>query len=445
MKTLREEWAQTRRVLRETPRLRILLAANLISQFNAGLLIPVLPLFLLDRGLSILQLGAAFSLVAVCAVAVQVLAGRHQRVLGRPEVVVGLLLLSVLVFPAYLYVESVPAYFLLSALGSIASAAASPGLMVLVAQAAPREDRATVFGWLGMAASFAYAAALVLGGFLLAVGFVAVFVVATALSFSAFLVLATFVLGTREARARRPKDLTPEEREAWQAVADARGGLVAWSNRLTHARAGLEVRTAPPAAAANVRWAALHLFLFGASLAVYPVYFPRHLVEAGLPLAWLGVAIASSWITFGLAQPFGARFADRTGRHRQLIVTSLLVAALLNLVLAKGSLVWILVAWVLLGIADGIGRPVTQALIVESVQTHGRGRAFGWTEAAQTAARVAAPLALAFVVTAQGIGAALVVVASVVALAVLPLLLVRPLQAETPAPAPAPAPQGEAS
>ncbi|HSG50044.1 MAG TPA: MFS transporter, partial [Longimicrobiales bacterium] len=193
----------------------------------------------------------------------------------------------------------------------------------------------------------------------------------------------------------------------------------------------------------NLRWAVLYLFLFGVSLSVYPVYFPRHLVDLGLPVHLVGVASAASWVAFGLSQPVGARYADRTSRHKPLLVASLLVAAALNLFMAlASSLWWVLGAWVLLGFADGLGRPATLSLIASSTPAPHRGHAFGWTNATVTASGVVAPFALAFLVMAHGIAAGLLAVTATIVLAALPPLLIREVPREEPPPQRAPAGAG---
>jgi MFS family permease len=157
----------------------------------------------------------------------------------------------------------------------------------------------------------------------------------------------------------------------------------------------------------------------------------------------VGAVVAASWVTFGLCQPLGARYADRTGRHRVLIVASLVVAGALSLAMGLVSLPWMIVAWVLLGIADGIGRPLTSALVVDCCQGAARANAFGLMAATDTAARIVAPLALAVVIQAYGLPAGFLAAGLVVLASIPPLLLVR-----NAAPAPAqttPLPAGDAA
>jgi MFS family permease len=426
--------------LRESPGLRFLLAMNLLASFLAGLLIPVLPLFLVDRGFSLLQLGGLFSLVALSTLAVQALAGRWHRVLGRRGVVVALQGLTVVTFPAFLFVTTPLELVLVTGLASFAGGASGPGLATLLAEAAPVGRQASLFAYFGVVGSLSYAGAVVVGYALSDTSYAAVLFLGTALALLSVLLMGSLLFRDRltgqAARLRRA--LTPEERALQRSAARGLALARASAMDLGAARLGLEGRLPQPRQAArNVRWACVHLLLFGFALAIYPVYFPLHLLDLGLPRAWGGVVIAASWVTFALAQPFGGRFADRTGKHRQLIVACLAAAAVLNLVLATGPLAWVVAAWVLFGIADGLGRPVTMALIASSVPASGRASAFGWTQAAMTAARVAGPFAIAFAIQARDIGFGLLLVTALIAAAALPMARLRPLPPASNAPRPA--------
>lgn len=424
--------------LRAHPSLGPLLLVNVLSSFTTGLLLPVLPLFLMGRGLSFVELGLSFSLVSLGAMVVQVLAGRNPGLFARKEVIAGLLLVSMLSFPAYLFVTSVPGIVAVGAVSSLAGAAAGPGVSLFLATKAPAEARATFFSYLGTVASFAYATAVLSGGLLLALGYLWVFYVGALSALVSFLAVAALLLRSDDAPLPWLRIRDPALRAAARDLARHDARLARDAARLG---AALPV---PPRALANARWAAAHAFLFGAALAVYPVYLPLFLQRHGLPIHWVGAVVAASWVTYGLCQPFGARYADRTGRHRAIIVASLVVAALLNLAMGLASLPWVIVAWVLLGIADGVGRPLTSALVVTCTQGAAQANAFGLMAATETAARIVAPLALALLIQSQGLGPAFLAVGLVFLVSIVPLLLVRDIAAP-PAPAAPALPQGGAA
>lgn len=431
-------FAQFRASLREHPPLGPLLGINLLASFTTGILLPILPLFLSARGLTLMELGAAFSLISLAAVGVQILAGRNPVFFARKDVITAFLLVSMLAFPAYLFVDTTWGVVLVGAVSSLAGSAAGPGVSLFLAAQAPPEARATFFGWLGAASSFAYGSAVLFGGSLLAFGYVWVFYAGALCALASFLLVAALLWRGRV------------EGLAWRELQDPvlrQHGreLTRLATRLDRSTQRLEgLLPIKPRALANARWAAVHSFVFGICVWIYPVYFPLHLQEKGLPLAWVGAVVAASWYVYGLCQPLGARYADRTGRHKPLIILGLAFAALLNAVMALSSLPFLILAWVLLGIADGIGRPLTSALVIECCEGAARANAFGMMGATDTAARVVAPFALAFIIQPYGIEAGFLVIAVVMALSIVPLALVR--RDTTPAaPTPTAAPTGGAA
>ena len=192
----------------------------------------------------------------------------------------------------------------------------------------------------------------------------------------------------------------------------------------------------------NLRLASLHLLLFGLALAIYPVYFPLYLLGHGLPMAWMGVVIAASWVAFAVCQPLGARLADRVGL-KMLIVGSVVLAAAFNALIALSLLPWVVASWVLLGAADGLGRPVVRALVGQQVAQAGRVTAYAWTQGAGATARIVAPYGLALAIGGRGIGFGLLLVAGIVLLSAVPLALLLVRQGPAREPAPAPQPAGE--
>lgn len=73
------------------------------------------------------------------------------------------------------------------------------------------------------------------------------------------------------------------------------------------------------------RVAAMHFLLFGGYLALLGI-LPRALIEAGLPPARAGLAVAS-WLTVaGIANYAGPRLAERLGRKRPVLIGGAIVA-----------------------------------------------------------------------------------------------------------------------
>lgn len=417
--------------------MRVLAIANLCSAASTAMVMLAMPLFLVARGISLLQVGALFSAVAIGAIAVEYAAGR-TRLFGRIEVVVGLLLSSALVLPLYLYVTTTAQFVALMAWASAAGAAAGPGLQALVAGAADPRERARAFANINATWSYAYAAGLVVGGLLLGVGFAAVFLAA-----SGMLLLssaATFFIVLRSGlRPRVP--VAPAHRATWDALQAHQRRLADWALELRAKKTALQRRLPEGRSTWSAAWLMpAHMFLFDLSLTAYPVYFPLHLRVHGLPLAWVGLVVAASWIMFGFAQPIGARYADKTGRYRAVIVASLLVAAALNAIMAWSSLPWIIVTWLLLGLADGMGRPVAQTLVARHAAGLGLTRAFSRAGIAGRLARLAGPLFVGAIIASSTLPWGLTAMSLLLALSLVPIVLIR----DHPAPAPSPpASQGE--
>ncbi len=419
-------------VFQAAPTLKLFLATYLVNGVLGGLLVTVLPLYFLDRGMTFLQIGGIYSIMAVVAIGVQLLSGRYHRFFGRPQVVLAFVFVSVLTFPGYLWVHTPLEFLGLTAIASLAGAAAGPGMQVLMAESAPRNVRATVFSYFGLTKGWSHAVGLVIGGLLLVWGYSMVFVLGGLLSLASFLALLVLLIAGRGDGQRRSKPLDDEERRLAAAIRSMKSEIRPLGTKLKRSRGQLEAaQPVPRQAVRNIRWASLYLFLFGLSVAVYPVYFPRYLITQGLSVQWVGIVAASSWVAFGLAQPFGAKYADRTGRHKTVLVASLLAASLFNLLLASTALPWIIVSWILLGVADGIGRPVTAALIIDSTPPRNRGRAFGWSEASITLSGIVAPYSLAFLIMAYDIATALSLISLTLILAAVPPMFMKPPTAES--------------
>lgn len=402
------------RILRTPGPARVALLASVPSTMAAALMLPAMPPYLLERGFTFAQLGAAFSALALALLLANWAATRPGSPLGRPGVVLALLWVPVAVYPLYLWVDSPPGFMALMALSGLCTAAAGPGVQAMLAEAAGERAMAAAFAHWGLMTSLAHAAGLVLGGVLLAASFRAVFLGATALSLLA--ALSGLAVGLPAAR-RSPRDELASRLQRHRQTLSARLPLGRGAGR-------------------DVALVAAYMFLFTASLAVYPVYLPAHFLASGVPPEWLGVAVASSWVAFGAIQVVGARWADRTGRHRLLIAGSLAVSAVLNLALAAPSLPLMLAAWVLLGASDGFGRPVTGAVVSRSLPAAHRARAFAWVGMAASLAGVLAPYGLATLAGSGGLPAMLAATSVLLLVAMVPLALLG----RTPAPASAEVP-----
>lgn len=412
--------------LREAPELRRLLAANLLSAFSSALLIPTLPLLLMSKGIRLVELGGIFTLIALAPILATRISSRYLGFVDHPRALLALTVLPALLLPGYLYVTDAVGLAALATASGLAGAAAAPGIQARMAASAKPRTRAQLFAWVGAAWSLCYAAGLVLGGLLLGVSYAAVIVTGTTLTLLATLVVSFSLL----------QETTPELASSNGAVRSGRRLL----RDLERSSRRLRVLSPAPASQTrHVRLASAHLFIFGLAVAIYPVYLPLHLQSLGLAPSWIGAAVASSWVTYALAQPLGAKLADLWGSWQTVVTVSLLAASLLNLAIALAPLWACVFAWAALGVADGLGRPLIMAAVADGVDESRRAFAFGWTSTAETAARVAAPLGLALVMARHGISLGFVAVGCIFLASLVPLLAMTHTRVQ----APSPSPQGD--
>jgi MFS family permease len=110
------------------------------------------------------------------------------------------------------------------------------------------------------------------------------------------------------------------------------GAAVAWGTLLTDRRvafkhAGLRATFALARNGALLRIAAMHFLLFGGYLALLGM-LPRLLVERGMPLSRVGIAVATWLACAGIANVVGPAISDRLRRRRVVLVGGAAVAGL---------------------------------------------------------------------------------------------------------------------
>ena len=398
--------------------LSLLVLVSAVGSVGSGIALLALPFFLVDRGFGFAQIGVLFALIALAEVAVQVVLARSPWLARSPAAALGLLVAASLAWPGMLLAEAPLAFVGVLAFAGVASAAAGPAVQAGLARAGA--DRAPLtFAASGLLNAFGNGVGLAAGGLLMTLGH-GVALYAAAVVSLAGAALTAWLLASGP-RAPRPG---PEARATRRQVERA------WS-RLATLRA--RIRDPQPFSPRGA-WAATHAFLFSVTLALYPFYFPWLLLQRGMPLAWVGAAVALSWFAYGLAQPLGAWAAERVGRPLPVALAGLGVAALLNALLAAPLVPVVLATWVLLGIADGMGRPLVRGMLATGTQEERMGVTFSWLGAAESAAKVAGPFLVAAVVLRAGVPAAFLAGSLVILLSAVPLVLMDARRPAAPAP-----------
>jgi MFS family permease len=135
-----------------------------------------------------------------------------------------------------------------------------------------------------------------------------------------------------------------------------------------------------------------------------------------------GVAFTLSGIGTGFAAALYSRAAGRTGHRRAAVIASLLMAGAVTGMAAGGSLVAILPAVAIFGIASGTLAPGIATMLSLETPAHIRATVFGFVQSATAVGLIVGPLLGSAVAAAAGPAAGLLAASGVALLAVLVLV-----------------------
>ncbi|RKG77105.1 MFS transporter [Corallococcus terminator] len=373
--------------------LRVMLGSGLVGMVAAGLLNPVMPLYLRSRGLDFQQIGLLYTVGSLLPIFVQPVLGALSDLHGRKPFVVGLSLLTSLMVPAVALVDDPTPLAAVMILKMLLARSAAPVSNAMVADFAPTKQRATIFAMLDATSNLVFVAAL----------FASSAVIRTlSVSGTFFLAGALFLVGSLMLLS------LDDSRSPPRAEAGAGGVRTGWALALQGLMSPFTYVKDHPRLAGLFLWQ----FFFTFALALFPTYLPLYAVELGAPGELVGPLVAASWLVFAFVQPFGGRLSDRLPRRVGLITLGLLGMAVMAALLgasgwlphgyALGALV---VAWVLLAVPDGLHRGSASALVVEQVPSPAeRGRFMGALGSSAALAGVLAPITYGFVAQKAGIG-----------------------------------------
>jgi MFS family permease len=311
----------------------------------------------------------------------------------------------------------------------------------MLADVAPREDRATVFAALGSVNNLAYVGSLFLGGLLLAGLTIAgqtiflplpkasMFWLSAILFIIASVTLTLFLKETAPVTDRKHQQPSPDTLLGKQ----------------VHSRAGLFVQVWERGH--TMQGLLLYQLFFSFSLGVYFVFIPLLARELGAPDSWLGPIIAISWLTYAMGQPVGGRISDRNRQRKRYIVWGLIGMGICNTGIALSpyltngrpafgpglALVVMLIFWALIGISDSISRPSSSALVVDIVAPEERGKVFGILGSSSTLGSILAPLCYGYLAEHAGLPATFLLasLSLVITALTVALLIQDPKRAET--------------
>jgi MFS transporter, DHA1 family, multidrug resistance protein len=147
-----------------------IVAAVFISGTGVGSLLPILPLFLRERGASYSLLGVIVGASLVAQAVGQWPAGWLSEIVGRKQMMVGGLLLSAVSSLLFLVPMSVEWLIALRFLQGLGFAAAAPAELAAVADAVPAAELGVAYGWVSGSRQAGYIAGPAIGGLLAVFG-----------------------------------------------------------------------------------------------------------------------------------------------------------------------------------------------------------------------------------------------------------------------------------
>ena len=376
-----------KRLLSWRPALLGVYAGEFFLESAVAAIIPILPLFLRDRGTSYSLLGLIVGANLVGQFLFQFPAGRLADRFGRRTVMVGALAVAAVM--TFALVLPVPTEWLIAFrfLQGAGTAAFLPGANALIADEVPAERRGAAYGWLSSAGAAGFAFGPVIGGVIALISRSAVLeAIGAALVLDALVVLALVQQRHPPTAARRAQ----------------RGGFGGLS------RVELQVLVAVAAASIGAG------FLFGTYNSVWGLFMNR----LGATDWQIGLSFTTFSLPFMVVAPFAGRLADRLDR-RWLLVGALVVAGLMAPVYPiVGNVLLILLISPIEGIALTFFDTALPALVMDVAPEHRRATTQGALGAFMYAAEAVGSFAGA-TLFAQGLRVPFVVGSAICVLSVL--------------------------
>ncbi len=347
-----------------TPTLAILLFSMIMANIGGQMYGPMLPLYVQQLGADLNQIGIFFTFAMVAPLLFQILGGWMSDSIGRVQ---AMAIGSVAGLAGYIVFVVSPSWgwLLLATVGlSVATSFVGPSFQALVAEEAPENSRGKVFGLVSGIFLIVGVIGAPLGGWMSdTYGFRWMFAVAAGLYGIATIIRVAMAYRIQkqhqvdvaaEKVAPREKPSFAKLRESLVAIA----GMVMGGGLLTWLFISDGVRDIT--------------FSMGGNL--FPLYMNN---VAGITKTELGILGAITSVAAMAFMAVGGWLSDKVGERVGISIGYVLVAAALVTMLNSWTFAWFVLAWILLGMGQGLLEPAYSSLVARAVPQKLRGTAFG--------------------------------------------------------------------
>ena len=339
-----------------------IIAAVFLVGTGVGSVLPILPLFLRERGGSYAMVGIVVGANLVAQFIAQYPAGRLSDRVGRAPLMIGGLVLAGAAIAAFALPLSIGWLIGLRFIQGLGAAAFRPGARAVVADLVPEGERGIAYGWLSGADTGGLIFGPALGGVLAVFGRAVVFEV-TGLAMLLAAVVVAFALDVR-----RPSSTAPPIASV-AAVGDAR-------------RVG----------AAAVRGLVMLSIGIGFLYGIYNVVWSLFMKTIGATDWEVGLSFSLFALPLVLTAPVAGWAADRVDRRWLSAGSTASTALIAPIYPLLHSVPAVIGVGVVEASTAAFAEPAINAYLMSAVAADQRGRAAGTVGTAETAAKAAGAL-----------------------------------------------------
>ena len=329
-----------------------LIAAVFISQTGFGSVLPILPLFLRERGASYSLVGVVVGAALVGQFVGQYPAGRLSDGIGRRTVMIAGLLTAGAATALFVVPSSIAMLVALRLVQGIGTGAFRPGARAAIADLVPAGERGVAYGWYSAASLSGLITGPALGGALTLFGRAAVFEATGVATLIAALVLAATIQPQLEARAL--------------AASGAATAALGWRN---------------PGLRGIVLISLGIYFLVG----VYDVIWSLFLKSIGATDLQVGLSFSLFALPLVLVTPLAGWAADHWDRRWTIVLPTIGFALLAPIYPLFRSIPILFGIGVIEAVLAAFPEPAMNGFLMDSVPAGTRGRAAGIAGAAEGA------------------------------------------------------------